>query len=218
MAIFDYSHPKINESTFSFPEFLPACKKSVYLSIHLLTQFLSPVTRLATTIFDHVYPTIFFISFPFLRICINTQEISLFQMFILQIQSILEYRDQIGLTYILTNPNKKNFELLVFVNLYQHAKNEVVSSICSGEIVDLKILRFAESILAYISEPFPRYRIYVRTQQIIQISIIEQIQWKLMTNFFFLNLKTLFLAYFHHFGGKSFQILRRCHKRLHKGF
>ena len=27
------------------------------------------------------------------------------------------------------------------MNLYQHAKNETVSSICSGEIVDLKILQ-----------------------------------------------------------------------------
>ena len=39
--------------------------------------------------------------------------------------------------------NQKNFDqLLIFVNLYQHAKNEAVSSICSGEIVDLKILQF----------------------------------------------------------------------------
>ena len=40
-------------------------------------------------------------------------------------------------------PNKNIFDqLLTFVNLYQHAKNEAVSSICSGEIVDLKILQF----------------------------------------------------------------------------
>ena len=30
-------------------------------------------------------------------------------------------------------------QFLIFVNLYQHAKNEAVSSICSREIVDLKI-------------------------------------------------------------------------------
>ena len=37
--------------------------------------------------------------------------------------------------------NQKIFDqLLIFINLYQHAKNEVVSSICTGEIVDLKIL------------------------------------------------------------------------------
>ena len=32
-------------------------------------------------------------------------------------------------------------ELLIFVNLYQHAKNEAVSLICNGEIIDLKILK-----------------------------------------------------------------------------
>ena len=36
------------------------------------------------------------------------------------------------------------------MNLYQNAKNEAISSICFGEIVDLKIW-LAESILAYIS-------------------------------------------------------------------
>ena len=39
-------------------------------------------------------------------------------------------------------PNQKIFDqLLIFVNLYQHTKNEAISSICSGEIVDLKILQ-----------------------------------------------------------------------------
>ena len=32
-------------------------------------------------------------------------------------------------------------QLLIFVNLYQHAKNEAVSSIGSGQIIDLKILQ-----------------------------------------------------------------------------
>ena len=31
-------------------------------------------------------------------------------------------------------------QLLIFANLHQHAKNESFSLICSGEIVDLKIL------------------------------------------------------------------------------
>ena len=39
-------------------------------------------------------------------------------------------------------PNQKIFnQLLIFVNIYQLAKNEAVSSICSGEIVHLKILQ-----------------------------------------------------------------------------
>ena len=40
----------------------------------------------------------------------------------------------------LTMPNQNIFnQLLTFVTLNQHAKIEAVSSICSGEIVDLKI-------------------------------------------------------------------------------
>ena len=39
-------------------------------------------------------------------------------------------------------PNQKVFcQLLIFLNLYEHAKNEAVSSICSCEILDLKILQ-----------------------------------------------------------------------------
>ena len=32
-------------------------------------------------------------------------------------------------------------QILIFVNLYQHAKNEAMSLICSGEVVHLKILQ-----------------------------------------------------------------------------
>ena len=66
MAIFDQAHLKIIESTFSFTEFVPTCKKS-----------------------------------------------SLFHQFIFEIQSILESHDQ---TFD---------QLLIFVNLYQHAHNHL---------------------------------------------------------------------------------------------
>ena len=36
--------------------------------------------------------------------------------------------------------NKNNFDQ-IFVNLYHHAKNEAVLSICSGKMVDLNILQ-----------------------------------------------------------------------------
>ena len=36
---------------------------------------------------------------------------------------------------------KKFWSNLILVNLYQHAENETVSSICPGEIVDLQILQ-----------------------------------------------------------------------------
>ena len=40
------------ESTFNLPAFVLSCKKSGYI-------FWSPMTRLATPIFDHVHPTNF---------------------------------------------------------------------------------------------------------------------------------------------------------------
>ena len=39
-------------------------------------------------------------------------------------------------------PNQKSFnQLLILVNLYHHAKNEAISLISSGDILDLKILQ-----------------------------------------------------------------------------
>ena len=49
MATFEHAHRKIIESTFSFPEFVPACKKSVYSICSFLrySQFQGPMTRQA---------------------------------------------------------------------------------------------------------------------------------------------------------------------------
>ena len=45
-------------------------------------------------------------------------------------------------THIFNHDPPKTFQSACnFVNLYQHAKNEAVSSICSGEMLDLKILQ-----------------------------------------------------------------------------
>ena len=64
-------------------------------------------------------------------------------MLILEIQYILESKDQIGITHILTMLNQNIFkQLFVSVNLYQHAKTNVVSMICFEKIIDLKILQF----------------------------------------------------------------------------
>ena len=85
----DHAHRKIIEITFSFPEFAPACKISVH-SIHSFlrySQSQSPITRLATPIFEHAQPKFF---------------------------------DQ----------------LLIYANLYSHAKNQAILLICSKDIVD----------------------------------------------------------------------------------
>ena len=37
------------------------------------------------------------------------------------------------------DPQKNFNKLLIFMNLYQHAKNQTISSICSGEMAEIKI-------------------------------------------------------------------------------
>ena len=94
IAIFDHVHPKIIESTFSFPEFVLACSKSVYSICSFLkySQFQSPVTRLVTPIFDHAPPRIFNQFLIFVNLYQNAKN-QLFHQSILQVQSILEFCD-----------------------------------------------------------------------------------------------------------------------------
>ena len=65
------------------------------------------------------------------------------------------------------NQPKTFDQLLVFVNFYHHAKNVAVSSICSREIVHLKIL-LSDWLRAFwpISQKLPKYGICGRTQKI----------------------------------------------------
>ena len=88
---FDHVHSKIIESTFSFPEFVLACNKSVYSICSFLkySQFQSLVTRLATPIFDHAHPRIF----KQLLIFVNLYQHAKNQLFHQSIQSILEFCD-----------------------------------------------------------------------------------------------------------------------------
>ena len=84
---FDQALPKIIESTFTFPEFVQACKKTVY-----------------------------------------------------QRQQILESGDQTGHINFWPCPPKKIFDnLLIFVNLYQHAKNQFIPSVHSSDTVNFKV-------------------------------------------------------------------------------
>ena len=88
MIIFDHAYSKIIESTFSFSEFVPACKK-----ISLLHLFIFKIklifTRLAAPIFDHAHP--------------------------------------------------KNFQAtFIFLNLYQHTKNQLIPSVLFSDTVNFK--------------------------------------------------------------------------------
>ena len=101
-------------------------------------------------------------------------------------------------------PNQKIFyQLLIFVALYQHAKNYTISSICSGEMVGLKILKsdWQRPFWPVQKQVFPKYRICARTQQI--IFIIEQIQRKLLTRFLFRLKKPYFWPISPIFGAKK---------------
>ena len=56
------------------------------------------------------------------------QKISSFHQLILEIQSILDFCDQ---------ADPKFFDqLLIYVNLYQHLKNQAISLTCSGNMAD----------------------------------------------------------------------------------
>ena len=61
-------------------------------------------------------------------------------------------------------------QFLTFVNLYWHAKNKVVSSICSGKMVDLQILQ-SDWLRAFWplsqEQNFSKYRICARKQKTI---------------------------------------------------
>ena len=76
MTIFDQAHPKITESTFSFPEFVPANNQFIP-SVHFWDkgQSESSLTSLATLIFEHTHQKIFG-QLLILWICINMQKIS----------------------------------------------------------------------------------------------------------------------------------------------
>ena len=88
-------------------------------------------TMLTSKIFNH------------LLICVKLYQHAKNQLvrLVLSWDTILDSRDQISHTHF-DQPHQKLFNpLLTLVNLYQHAKNEAVSSICSGEMLDLKILQ-----------------------------------------------------------------------------
>ena len=69
-------------------------------------------------------------------ICTSRQKISLFHHLILEIQSNLEFHDQTGHIQFLIMATQNVFDqLLIVVNLCQHAKNLAISLIFSADMV-----------------------------------------------------------------------------------
>ena len=76
-------------------------------------------------------------------------------------------------------------QLLIFINLYQHAKNQLISTLCSGDIFDSNILQsdWPRAFWPISQEPdFPQ--IWDLCRNIANNFIIDQIQEKLTIKFF----------------------------------
>ena len=131
------------------------------LFIFEIKSILSPVTRLATPIFDHAHPIHFWSAFNIY------ESVSACKKSANSICSFLSYSPETRLVKPILCPTKTfSSNFYFFLNFYQHAKIKAVSLICSGEILDLKILISGTKI-------FPKYRICPGTQQIVKIFIIE---------------------------------------------
>ena len=79
------------------------------------------------------------------------QKVSLFHLFILEMRSRVQRLDWPHPFFIMLNQKISDL-LLIFVNLYHHEKNEAVSSICSEEVINLKILQSDWPILCLFSQ------------------------------------------------------------------
>ena len=164
----------IFKNFWSFPEFVPVCKKSVSFICSFLrySRFSSPVIRLTTPIFDHVHSKNFSSTFNFCEYVSTCKKISLFYL----ILSILEKKE---------------------------GKNQLIPSANSWDTVNFRARdhswpypTITKHFGLYLrNQIFSKYKIWAATQQITQIFITEQIHWRLMTTFS-LNSKTLFLTYF----------------------
>ena len=76
-------------------------------------------------------------------------------------------------------------QLLTFMNFYRHANNQTISSFCSRDIVDLKILQSDSPRTFWPISQKPNFPwIWDLCQAIANNFIIEQIQITLMTKYF----------------------------------
>ena len=143
--IFYHAQAKKFWSAFHFCEPVSICKKSVYYICWFKTSEIQPTFIVTSPDWPHPFLTMPIPkTFNYLLICMNLYQTAKNQLIpSTQSWDTVKFRVQyqIGHAHILTMPNYKIFEHLIFVNLYQYAKNETVLSICSEEIIDLKILQ-----------------------------------------------------------------------------
>ena len=143
MPIFDHAYPKIIEITFRLPEFVPACKKSVYSICSFLRQshFRVPWPNWQHTFLTPPTPK----NFNQLLIFVNLHQHGK-NKFIPSVHSsdIVNFRD-LSLDWphsFLTMHTPKIFnELLICVNLCHHAKNQLIPSAPFWDRINFRVQR-----------------------------------------------------------------------------
>ena len=172
MAVFDDVHPKIIESVFSFPEFVPTYEKSVYSICSFLryTQFWNPATRLVTPIFDHDLKN-FQVTFISMNLCQHPKN-WLIAWIRFSDTVNLESRDQIDHTHFWPCPAKKfsiNFNFREFVSTY---KKWAASSICWSQMLP-RVLKFM--LIIYLCFVF--FVVVFLTERILIYNILKYLSF-----------------------------------------
>ena len=144
MAFLWPRHPKTTESIFSFPEFVPAYKKSVY-SIRSFFRWSVSESHDQT---GHTYfwpwpPQKFLIYFSFLWIYIDMQKISYSICSFFRYSQFLSPVTRPDWSHpFLTMPTPKIFKhLLNCMNSYQHGKNQLIQYLHSSDTANLRVQR-----------------------------------------------------------------------------
>ena len=111
MVIFDHTYPKIIDLFISFPEFVEAYKKSKTHLFHMLIFVIQSILAShAQTGHIHFWlcpPQTFLVSFYFLRIWNNMQNLIWFHLFFLQVKSILDSHHHTCHTHFWLSPPQK---------------------------------------------------------------------------------------------------------------
>ena len=130
MPNFDHDHPK----NFNFSESASSSEKSAQFIVAIQQILESHDLRVATLTFDHANPTI---SYQLLAIAIKKS--------VYYINCFMRYSQfQSSVTRVTTpifDQTQPNIFLSTLNFLYQHAKKQAISSVCSRDILDIKILQ-----------------------------------------------------------------------------
>ena len=126
---------------------------------------------------DHANPKIIEVTFSFPEFVTVCKKSFYSTISFLRNTDTFQCGDQTGHTDFEQTHTQILNKLLIFVDFFQHAKNQDILSICSGDIVDLKILKSDRLRVFWpnlMNQIFPRNEIRAGTEQIIQIFIIKQ--------------------------------------------